>query len=417
MANKQIHELPPMGTKAFRPARDNFIAQKPGGRTVRASIAKMIDDPSVDLPGSTDWNWNWLDKPATIAPYSKVDYSMSSFSKVDYEEVEENLPNSTDIGYPNLLNLSYEYDAITRMPTGIPKNAKSLMCVAFLNNCDLHLIGSRTKPVVSSQRLPDVDRITYGWNSNPVETVFVVNNVSRPENYKINQNSGEQIRYMQPNKLSFELKFRLAQTGAVQFGGSYFNLQSGTPTLPEFNIQESASNPPIVWDSSQMGGYIAQKNLDSQLNRNRDYIFTNINPAESMEPEPIGEFITSQEDIEDILVSKGSKVIDSLKKIYGDLDALFDSVFGLPSSLFSQAVDSLADLVGKIPFVGPILAPLLGSREGFELLLDQAAMARLLSDPSFIYEYFIERTTILETPIKRQVAGWELFYIKVLAWN
>lgn len=414
MANKQINELPPMGAKAFRPARDNFIVQKPGGRTVRANIAKMIDDPSVDLPGSTDWNWNWLDKPATIAPYSKVDYSMSSFSKVDYEEVEENLPNSTDIGYPNLLNLSYEYDAITRMPTGIPKNAKSLMCVAFLNNCDLHLIGSRAKPVVSSQRLPDVDRATYGWNSNPVETVFVVDNVSRPENYKINQNSGEEIRYMQSNRLSFELKFRLAQTAAVQFGGSYFQVGGGMPTLPAFTVTERAYDPAANFDH---GAYVAQLNIDNNINRTRDYLFTNINPADSMEPEPIGEFITSQEDIENVLAAKGSKVIDSLKNIYGDLNDLFDNVFGLPLNLFSQGVDSLADLVGKIPFIGPVLAPLLGSREGFELLLDQAAMARLLNDPSFIYEYFIERTTILDTTIKRQVAGWELFYIKILAWN
>ena len=183
MPNKQIHDLPPMDIEEFRPARDNFIVQKPNGMTTRSDIGNMIDDPSVNLPGSTNWNWNFLDKPATIVPYHKIDYGLPAFDDLPLTAQEKDIPTSSSIGYPNLKNISYEYDAITKKPTGIPKNAKSLMCVAFLSNCDLHLIGPRTTPLISSQRLPPfyTDGIggTSGWNSKPIEGIFIVDNISR----------------------------------------------------------------------------------------------------------------------------------------------------------------------------------------------------------------------------------------------
>ena len=424
MANKQINELPPIDAKAFRPAQDNFIVQKPNGGTARASIAKMIDDPSVNLPGSTDWNWNWLDTPATIAPYHKVDYSMPAFANVDYRHDEEDLPTSSSIGYPNLSNLSYQYDAVTRKPTGIPKNAKSLMCVAFLNNCDLHLAGPRSQPVVTSQRLRHTDELTYGWNSNPVETLFIVNNISRPKNFAINQNTPNQsIQYMEPNSLSFELTFRMASTGFVQFGGSHFlgGLFSGgggrsleAPSQPNFIDRTIEIGRQVVggiagvFNAAYSGvDYVAFGALPN-------YNYQNQAVGVDFADSALGQTINAFESINNTFLSGSVKSLDITSN---PLVEGLSSLLTLPSDVFSEASDALGALVGKIPIVGPVIEPLLSTREGLQLVLDQAIMARLLNDPGFFYDTFIKRQVIVETSYKKEVAGWELFYIKILAWN
>lgn len=419
MANKQINELPPIDAKAFRPAQDNFIAQKPDGKTARASIGKMIDDPSVDLPGSTDWNWNWLDTPATIAPYHKIEYSFPAFSNIDLAATEEDLPSSIETGYPKLLNLSYEYDAVTRKPTGIPKTAKSLMCVAFLNNCDLNLIGSRNRPVVTSQRLRHTDILTYGWNSNPVETVFIVDNVSRPKDFTINQNTPDKnIQYMEPNTLSFELKYRLAKTGYVQFGGSYIlgDLSRGFSSI----VKGFAEGGKRIASGDISGGLGAiARGVYTGVDHGTLGALPNLNIAGhtigvDVKDTALGQVLNSFSEIANVYQSEGAKSLDITNN---PITEGLSSLFSLPTDLFSKASDALGELIGKIPIIGPVIEPLLSTREGFQLVLDQALMAKLLSDPGFFYDTFIDRTPIVETSYIKEIAGWELFYIKILAWN
>jgi hypothetical protein len=419
MANKQIHELPPIDVKAFRPAQDNFIVQKPGGKTSRANIGKMIDDPSVDLPGSTDWNWKWLDTPATITPYHKINYSLPAFSNINLDQTEENLPSSIETGYPRLLNLSYEYDAVTRKPTGIPKNAKSLMCVAFLNNCDLHLVGSRGRPAVTSQRLRHTDVLTYGWNSNPVETVFIVDNVSRPKDFTINQNMPDKnIQYMEPNTLSFELRYRLAKTGYVQFGGSYIlgDIAAGLGSIASGiykGSKEIASGRFVSGlGTIARGAYTGADHFTlgalPTLNIGSHTIGVDIKETS------LGRVLNAFSEISNVYQSGDSKSLDITNN---PLTEGLSSLLSLPTDLFSSAANALGELVGKIPIIGPVIEPLLATREGFQLVLDQALMAKLLSDPGFFYDTFIKRSPLVETSYLKEVAGWELFYIKVLAWN
>ena len=241
MANQQIHELPDLDPERFSPAQDNFIIQKDtvpagdpnatdGGRTYRGKLSRLIADPTVNLPGSTSWKWNFLDKQqfpigATIVGYNKVNYNLKAFSDLPNDIKTEEIQTSSDIGYPKLKNISFIRD-IKGNPTGIPKTAKSLLCVAFLHNCDLYLAGARKKSLISSSKILGWDDrsfahkrsgagIVEGWNAYPVEQVFTVDNITLPS-----ENDSKNIVYPEENTLSFELKFRLGKAGHVRFGGS-----------------------------------------------------------------------------------------------------------------------------------------------------------------------------------------------------
>jgi hypothetical protein len=241
MANQQIHELPNLDPERFSPAQDNFIIQKDtvpagdpnatdGGRTYRGKLSRLIADPTVNLPGSTSWKWNFLDKQqfpigATIVGYNKVNYNLKAFSDLPNDIKTEEIQTSSDIGYPKLKNISFIRD-IKGNPTGIPKTAKSLLCVAFLHNCDLYLAGARKKALISSSKILGWDDrrfahkrsgagIVEGWNAYPVEQVFTVDNIALPS-----ESDSKNIAYPEENTLSFELKFRLGKAGHVRFGGS-----------------------------------------------------------------------------------------------------------------------------------------------------------------------------------------------------
>ena len=405
MPNKQIHDLPPMDIEEFRPARDNFIVQKPNGMTTRSDIGNMIDDPSVNLPGSTNWNWNFLDKPATIVPYHKIDYGLPAFDDLPLTAQEKDIPTSSSIGYPNLKNISYEYDAITKKPTGIPKNAKSLMCVAFLSNCDLHLIGPRTTPLISSQRLPPfyTDGIggTSGWNSKPIEGIFIVDNISRPKSSNVNQNTPDKtIEYMDPNTLSFELQFRLGTSGWVSFGGSYSLSQAiGNVFQGIANIGGS-----IYTGIDRLTGFLPNFNIGGAqfgVDFRDSYAGQAINAFGGLVDSAYSALGNSK-----ALDTSSSKTLDQMKEI-----------LNLPLDGFKKATDILAKSIEDIPIIGTVLSPLIGSRQGMDLIADRLAMAQLLNDPSFFYDHFVKREVILQYSEKRSVAGWELFYIKVIAWN
>lgn len=402
MPNKQISDLPPLDSEVFRPARDNFIVQKPNGMTTRSDIGNMIDDPSVNLPGSTNWNWNFLDKPATIVPYHKIDYGLAAFNDLSPNAVESDVPTSSAIGYPSMKNVSYEYDAITRKPTGIPKNAKSLMCIAFLNNCDLYLIGPRASPLVASQKLPTY----HGFNSLPVEGIFIVDNISRPRNSEVNQNTeGKTIEYMEPNTLSFELKFRLGDTSWVSFGGSYSIVSDFVGGLGNLvgGVLDFGAGAYNAIDS--VVGFLPNASIGgTQLGVDfRDsYAGQALNELGGIVDQTYAAF------------GGGSKNIDAPSS---DLVNKLEEIASYPTNLWKSASDTLAKGIEKIPIIGAIIAPLIGTREGMDLVRDRIEMARILNDPSLFYEYFIHRETYLETNTQKAVAGWELFYIKVIAWN
>lgn len=395
MPNKQIHDLSPMNTEEFRPARDNFIVQKPNGMTTRSDIGNMIDDPSVNLPGSTNWNWNFLDKPATIVPYHKIDYGLAAFNDLDPNTKESDVPTSSTIGYPNLKNISYEYDAITKKPTGIPKNAKSLMCIAFLNNCDLHLIGPRTSPLVSSQKLPTY----HGFNSLPAEGIFIIDNISRPRNSEVNQNTPDKaIESMNPNTLSFELKFRLGDVSWVAFGGSYS----------------------VVGDI--FGGLA---NLGARAYNGLDK-FIGVLPNANIGGTQLG--VDFRDSVAGQTLNTFGGIVDRTYEVFGSGSKNLDTpesglvnklreISNSATNVLTGATDMLAKGVEQIPIIGKVLHPLISTRQGMDLIADRIEMARLLNDPTFFYEYFIERQTILQVNQERAVAGWELFYIKVIAWN
>lgn len=409
MPNKQISDLPPLDSEVFRPARDNFIVQKPNGMTTRSDIGNMIDDPSVNLPGSTNWNWNFLDKPATIVPYHKIDYGLPAFDDLDPNAKESDVPTSSTIGYPNLKNISYEYDAVTKKPTGIPKNAKSLMCIAFLNNCDLHLIGPRTSPLVSSQKLPTY----HGFNSLPAEGIFIVDNISRPRNSEVNQNTPDQaIEYMDPNTLSFELKFRLGDVSWVAFGGSYSllaDIQRGGAYAVQ-KVQEGLAFAGRLAANAVTGvdrfiGVIPDGRIGG--------VEWGVDFRESAAGKTLNEFGGIVDRTYEFFGS-GSKNLDAPESgLVNKLREISNSA----TNVLTEATDMLAKGVEQIPIIGKVLSPLISTRQGMDLIADRIEMARLLNDPAFFYEYFIQRDVILETNEKRAVAGWELFYIKVIAWN
>ena len=409
MPNKQISDLPPLDSEVFRPARDNFIVQKPNGMTTRSDIGNMIDDPSINLPGSTNWNWNFLDKPATIVPYHKIDYGLPAFNDLSPNAVESDVPTSSAIGYPSMKNVSYEYDAITRKPTGIPKNAKSLMCIAFLNNCDLYLIGPRASPLVASQKLPTY----HGFNSLPVEGIFIVDNISRPRNSEVNQNTeGKTIEYMEPNTLSFELRFRLGNTSWVSFGGSY-------SLLSDLKSAGASVLKTLKGGLSYAGNLAAQAvtGLDRAIGFLPNGSIGGVEWGVDFRDSYAGQALNELGGIVDqtyAAFGSGSKNIDAPSS---DLVNKLKEIASYPADLFKSASDTLAKGIEKIPIIGAIIAPLIGTREGMDLVNDRIAMARILNDPRLFYEYFIHREVILETNTQKAVAGWELFYIKVIAWN
>lgn len=554
MANQQIHELPSLDPERFSPAQDNFIIQKDtvpagdpnatdGGRTYRGKLSRLIADPTVNLPGSTSWKWNFLDKQqfpigATIVGYNKVNYNLKAFSDLPNDIKTEELRTSSDIGYPKLKNISFIRD-IKGNPTGIPKTAKSLLCVAFLHNCDLYLAGARKKALISSSKILGWDDrsfahkrsgagIVEGWNAYPVEQVFTVDNIALPS-----ESDSKNIVYPEENTLSFELRFRLGKAGHVRFGGS----GSGTrqrrniflDTVAEigkvFGIGNSEQvNQPTNVDASQRTNYHQMNHetleallvetqygqdlsLESSMFDGLTMAEIGINEGGGLAGEEVlsaagitmGNNITDQAFMDTIranghfdigittvevddkpntaLSAFREAVTADLKESLGDAYTVVDKiVFGLlpniqlgdqtigvdflggqdyasqigraiigtngenlssilsfpktenesDKSLIQKFIESpytttgnlIGSILGEIPILGDFIAPIFTTSSGFELIRQQQLMASLIKDPSFFNEYVLHnREAILQLHQKTTIAGWELFYIKVLAWN
>ena len=62
MSDQQIHELPELDPADFEPSVDKFIMQSDSTEdlgTYSATFSNMINQGSAELPGSTDWQWNF----------------------------------------------------------------------------------------------------------------------------------------------------------------------------------------------------------------------------------------------------------------------------------------------------------------------------------------------------------------------
>jgi hypothetical protein len=431
MADKQIHQLPTISEDdPFEPGRDNFVVQKKNQTTSRATIMEMINDPSVNLPGSRNWNWNWLEEPATIVNYHKINYGLPAFSEqVDKNLAEDQLPTSDDIGYPALQNIAFSQDISTGKPTNIPKTVRSLMCVAFVSNCDLYLHGPRSKAVVASERITSFDsKYRSGWNSRPVESVFVINNISFPrDNQEMND-----IKYSAKNRLSFQLRFRLGVESFVYHGSrstehSYFR--------DPRKLDGSSFDPSSMsFMAGNRGGVIAQTRavyqnaaagLSDLANGAMKILaapFTYIKDGAIAFDNATGNLFTGTAEYLRDQYRAGKTAL------YGVRDTIINTVVPekwqerVKEFSISEAITGVGNYLGGlageyIPFVGKPIEGLLSTRTGTELSEDMQLMSKLFNDAFFQMEYFLPQGTSPEVRPVTSIAGWELFYIKILAWN
>lgn len=436
MADKQIHQLPTISEDdPFEPGRDNFVVQKKNQTTSRATIMEMINDPSVNLPGSRNWNWNWLEEPATIVNYHKINYGLPAFSEqVDKNLAEDQLPTSDDIGYPALQNIAFSQDISTGKPTNIPKTVRSLMCVAFVSNCDLYLHGPRSKAVVASERITSFDsKYRSGWNSRPVESVFVINNISFPrDDQEMND-----IKYSEKNRLSFQLRFRLGVESFVYHSSrssdhSYFQ--------DPRNLDGSSFNPESMSFMNGQGniggnrGVIAQgqaiyQSVKAGLSDLADGAlkiittpFTYIKDGAIAFDNATGNLFTGTAEYLRDQYRAGKTALIGIR------DTIINTVVpekwqeAVKEFSISEAITGVGNYLGGlageyIPFVGKPIEGLLSTRTGTELSEDMQLMGELFNDPFFQMEYFLPQGSRLEVRPVTSIAGWELFYIKILAWN
>jgi hypothetical protein len=444
MADKQIHQLPTISEDdPFEPGRDNFVVQKKDQTTSRATIMEMINDPSVNLPGSRNWNWNWLEEPATIVNYHKINYGLPAFSEqVDKNLAEDQLPTSDDIGYPALQNIAFSQDISTGKPTNIPKTVRSLMCVAFVSNCDLYLHGPRSKAVVASERITSFDsKYRSGWNSRPVESVFVINNISFPrDNQEMND-----IKYSAKNRLSFQLRFRLGVESFVYHSSRSQRRVGGIGgAAAGMNAQQqhemSTGERVIVNNFNQgniggnRGGLIAQgqaiyQNVKAGLSDLADGAlkiiatpFTYIKDGAIAFDNATGNLFTGTAEYLRDQYRAGKTALIGVR------DTIINTVVpekwqeSVKEFSISEAITGVGNYLGGlageyIPFVGKPIEGLLSTRTGTELSEDMQLMSELFNDAFFQMEYFLPQGTRQEVRPVTSIAGWELFYIKILAWN
>ena len=206
---------------------------------------------------------------------------------------------------------------------------------------------------------------------------------------------------MDPNTLSFELRFRLGTSGWVSFGGSYSLSQAiGNVFQGIANVGGS-----IYTGIDRLTGFLPNFNIGG-AQFGVDFRDSYAGQAVSSISQAIGSTFNMLGGSKILDVSSSNSVVDQIKAI---------SIS--EGSVFQKGAEALGKAIEKIPIIGAAISPLLVSRQGMDLIADRLAMAQLLNDPSFFYDHFVKREVILQYSEKRSVAGWELFYIKVIAWN
>jgi len=223
MANKQIHELPELDPDQFEPGKDKFIVQKQSTSdlgTYSSSFTNMITKGSAELPGSTDWQWNFLKKPAVVVGYDygpKIKYDYSTGSKNDFGPKTYNYLN---------VDVTRTVDGAN---SGVPATAQNFLCVACTRNANFSFWAPRNKIVISIPKAENRPWTAQGFGRSRntsfgsaglagvlhndsafdgpiVESAFVVENISFPRDSKININSSAQPVYREAGKLHFTLE-------------------------------------------------------------------------------------------------------------------------------------------------------------------------------------------------------------------
>lgn len=223
MSDQQIHELPELDPADFEPSVDKFIMQSDSTQdrgTYSATFSNMINQGSAELPGSTDWQWNFLSSPVTVQDYlfgpnEKIGGNKSRSRPFTPETIE-----LTDIPIP----ATNENDSTASLPA----TAQNFLCVAAIRNASLSFWAPRGQVLISNPEPVSVfqviDRDTarfYGSVaaislddafSGPVkESLFVVENISWIRDSKIDINSAEEPAYRSAGKLHFSIQPRTSK--------------------------------------------------------------------------------------------------------------------------------------------------------------------------------------------------------------
>ena len=217
----QIHDLPEQSSEDFSPSQDLFLVHKNSENeaqkgTYKSSFADLIDHQNIHLPGSTDWEWNFLDEPVTVVPYIKGDLGINPGSVDGFQNALDVPVWSSDSRWggrwdPLLSNINFsEKSKNAQGIPSIPKTAKNFLMVAFTRNCDLHLGGPKGRVLIHSpedEYTPVLNHRLYalpngkiqslgpqpyarGWTSKAVEKMFIVNDVKYPA-YNLQYPSGK----------------------------------------------------------------------------------------------------------------------------------------------------------------------------------------------------------------------------------
>jgi len=244
----QIHELPELSAEHFLPERTNLLVHKNSSNelnkgTYRSTFADLIDHQNILLPGSTNWEWNFLDKPVEVIPYTKgllgLGGDIQGFNNALDVPVWSN-----DNRWGNTWSNRFDNVNFSEVSNGlIPKSAKNFLMVAFVRNCDLYLGGPKGRLLIHSPedkhagvarsglyRMPDgslrslgPQPFQRGWSSKAIEKLFIVNNVKYPtynQQYPEFTNSdylspsGEELNL---NNHSFTVRFKVGASLSKSF--------------------------------------------------------------------------------------------------------------------------------------------------------------------------------------------------------
>jgi hypothetical protein len=220
MSNKKIHELPELDPEDFEPGNDKFIIQSEGDNnkgTYSSTITEMINNGSAELPGSTDWQWNFLDEPATIAGYSFGGHTIESGG------TGKSSAFTPKKRFLNDLDVTTDVDG---KATGIPKTAQNYLCVVCSRNVAVNFLAPRGEIAVHNPEKTDgifylsrnissslgLGSLGTFYVSNdkiasPIqERVICIENISWPQNRKININKGEKPTYREAGKIHLSLQ-------------------------------------------------------------------------------------------------------------------------------------------------------------------------------------------------------------------